>query len=91
MDKMDSKYHVGDRVVVKSVGDCIYGSNGQMESLVGSIVTIRRVSWEMDEDIYSYRIQEDDGWTWDDSCFEAPVQELPMPDISGTDVLSLFS
>ena len=90
--EMDSKYHVGDKVCVRSVEDCRWGVNGQMRKLVGSIVTIKRVVWLDYANVYEYKIEEDDGWSYDDSCFEHIfVKELPNFEASSIDIASLFT
>lgn len=90
--KMDSRYHVGDRVVVNNVKHCAFGSNEVMEGFYGCLVTIRSVYWNSSKKVYRYGLVEDrDDWAWDDSCFEADVIELPEFDASETNILDLFS
>lgn len=89
--EMDSMYHVGDKVLVTGVNNCSHGKNEEMEDLVGQIVTIRKVFWDRTKELYCYYIREDSGWTWDDSCFDNPIQDLPVPDISTADITYLLS
>ena len=92
MEKMDSTYHVGDRVRVVRVDECYFGENSHMRRLVGEIRTIRGVYWEEEAGLYRYSLMNDHGgWSWDDSCFELDAPpELPEFDTAGADVASLF-
>lgn len=91
MIEMDSRYHVDDRVYVKGVRGCAYGWNDFMEELCGCVATILRVEWDQKKDQYKYKIYEDDGWTWDDSCFEPAMPELEEFDPSSFNIFDLFS
>lgn len=89
--EMDSKFHVGDRVLVGSVSRCVFGFNDDMEEMEGKCVTIRRVVWNQSYKHYEYNIEEN-GWYYDDSCFEFfESVELPEFDVSAVDILSLLS
>ena len=76
----------------KKCGRLQVGRDDQMRELVGSVVTIERVVWLDYESLYEYRIEEDAGWSYDDSCFEhAFVKELPNFEASSIDIASLFT
>lgn len=93
--EMDSRYHVGDKVILRSVYDCVFGYTEQMEDIVGTSRTIERVLWNDSYGCYEYYINDRDAdgrWSYDDTCFEpeAPT-ELPEFDVSSVDILTLFS
>ena len=91
MGPMDSKYHVGDKVVIGNTHSCKWGFNHFMKEMCGRVMTIKRVEWSTYKSAYKYKLLEDLGdWSWDDSCFE-PAVELPEFDVSGVNVLELIS
>lgn len=92
MYRPSSKFRVGEEVVITDVKKCAWGSNKHMESMVGSVVTIASAYWSDTKQKHYYKLREDTaGWTWDDSCFEKNIPDLPEFDISGVNLLDLFS
>ena len=90
--EMDSRYHVGDRVVVNNVKHCVFGWNEFMEKFHGCLVTIRSVSWNNSKKVYRYGLKEDDDdWAWDDSCFVSEIPDLPDFAVDTAGLSSLFS
>ena len=89
--EMDSKFHVGDRVLVIGVREGVFGFNDDMEAMEGKCATIRRVVWNQSYRHYEYNIEEN-GWYYDDSCFEFfEAVELPEFEASTVDILNLLS
>lgn len=87
-----SKFRIGEEVAITGVKKCAWGSNKHMDSMVGSVVTIASVNWSESKQKHYYKLREDNGgWTWDDSCFEKNIPDLPEFDISGVNLLDLFS
>ena len=90
--EMDSKYHVGDRVGIENVRDCVFGWNDEMEEYIGEICEIKRVSWSKDRNAYSYSIDLDKQyWMWDDSCFCPIIPDLSEFAVDTAGLPSLFS
>lgn len=91
MYRPDAKYRVGDMVVITDVKKCAWGSNSRMEAMIGSTMRVRSVYWSEEKQRHYYKLIGDGGWTWDDSCFDICVPELPEFDVSGANILDLFS
>ena len=89
----DSRFHVGDKVLIVAVENCAFGYNEYMEELIGSKTEIKRVYWNDAYDCYEYKIHDDlkGPWSYDDSCFEPYIPiELPEFSASEQDLFSLF-
>ena len=92
MCRSDAKFRVGDEVVITDVKQCACGNNKHMEAMIGSVVTIASVCWSEGKQRHYYKLRNDKGeWTWDDSCFEMNIPDLPEFDISGANLFDLFS
>lgn len=90
--ELDSKYHVGDKVLIGDVHKCAFGWNEDMEGYSGEICTIERVTWSRDHNVYRYEIDLDDrNWMWDDSCFESEMPDLPEFTANTSGLTGLFS
>lgn len=90
--EMDSKYHVGDRVRIGRVRNCIFGWNEDMEGYSGELCTIQKVQWSKHRNGYSYEIDLDGRyWMWDDSCFVSEIPDLPEFTVDTVGLPSLFS
>lgn len=90
--KLDSRYHVGDKVVVIE-NDCSpFGRVEQMDKLNGMECTIESVHWNFNNTLCSYKLREDPGrWTWHDTDFESTVIDLPEFTVDTAGLPSLFS
>ena len=91
MYRPSARYRIGDEVRITGVKKCAWGSNRHMEELIGSVQTITSVNWSADKQIYYYKLRGDGGWTWDESCFDVAIPDLPEFDVSGANLLDLFS
>lgn len=90
--EMDSRYHVGDRVRIGNVRNCIFGWNEDMEGYSGELCTIQKVQWFKYKNGYSYEIDLDNRyWMWDDSCFVSEIPDLPEFTVDTSGLSSLFS
>lgn len=89
---MDSRYHVGDKVRIGTVHNCIFGWNEDMESYSGQTCTIQRVEWSKYKKGYLYEIDLDNRyWMWDDSCFVSEIPDLPDFAVDTAGLPGLFS
>lgn len=76
-----AKFRVGDRVLIVSAKNCIYGCNEVMPSYIGCEGTV--IARERDYDKYGYRLDVDDSrFLWCDKCLEAAA---PQADIEESD------
>ena len=92
MHRPNAKFRVRDEVIITDVKKCAWGSNKHMEAMIGSVVTIASAYWSDGKQRHYYKLREDSGgWTWDDSCFEINIPDLPEFDVSGANLLDLFS
>lgn len=90
--EMDSRYHVGDKVIVVENDDSPFGRVEQMDKLNGMECTIESVGWNYNRTLCSYKLREDpDGWTWHDTDFESTVIDLPEFTVDTAGLPSLFS
>lgn len=92
MVRPKSKYSAGDEVRIVDVEKCAWGNNVHMKAIIGKIRKIRSVHWSDGKGCYYYKVDNDNGdWTWDESCFEAPVPDnLPDFDTAGAGLSYLF-
>lgn len=88
----DSRYHVGDKVIIRENDKSPYGRTDQMDKLNGMECTIESVNWNFNRTRCSYRLREDPGgWTWHDTDFESTVIDLPEFTVDTAGLPSLFS
>ena len=88
----DTKYHIGDKVLVRENDKSPYGRVDKMDEFNGVECTISSVHWNYNNTICSYRLLEDAGhWTWHDTDFESKDIDLPEFTANATGLHSLFN
>lgn len=88
----DTKYHVGDKVLVRENDKSPYGRVADMDKLNGKECTISAVHWNYNYTTCSYKLREDSShWTWHDTDFESTVIDLPEFAANAAGIHNLFN
>ena len=84
-----SKFNIGEKVKIKD--DLQEGRPSfvnitrKMEDYAGLIVTIEDIYYDEQDDYFSYLIEEDEGFYWEDSFFDDSYKDINAPIPSNND------